>query len=580
MSSIWVWILAGLLVYTAISVFLDRTGRLPENIGTQGPLTTIRTERGKKSIDRLARRFSTFWRPWGDIGVALGVFVMAMAAAVLTWIGALMLVERPERVTDDPADVLVIPGVNQFLPIEAAPEIVLGLVIALVIHEGGHAIYCRLGDIEIESMGVALLALLPLGAFVEPNYDDQEEAERRDYLRMICAGITNNIVFALLLFALLFFAVSHAFAPVAGVPVGGTYPDTPATDAGIDGGDVIVGINGDEVDDEDELREHLNAAEERSVTVELADGDSVTVDRKVVVTQVTSSGAVAGGELNAGDSITTVDGEEVNTLNEFQKAAETQENIALTTASGEEVSIETGALAIDVGDDGAMADVADGDEFLITHLNGERVTHADDLRNALDAKQPGDTVEVTVIDGDERTHEVVLEDGGDGDATLGVQIAGGVNGVGVTDFGTDTYPAEEIAGLIQGDGGILGFGQYLLIMLFLPLIGAVDPAIGYNFAGFVGDAANFYEVTGPLSILGGGAFVLFNAMFWTAWINIQVGLFNCIPSYPLDGGHLLRELVAEIAERASLPYPEAAGVYAVRATTFLSITALLLMLFL
>jgi membrane-associated protease RseP (regulator of RpoE activity) len=86
-----------------------------------------------------------------------------------------------------------------------------------------------------------------------------------------------------------------------------------------------------------------------------------------------------------------------------------------------------------------------------------------------------------------------------------------------------------------------------LVLLFLP----VASIYGFpeNFPGFVGPVENFYTVGGPLEPLGGGVFLLANLLYWSAWINIQLGFFNCIPAFPLDGGHILRTSTESILSR-------------------------------
>lgn len=41
-------------------------------------------------------------------------------------------------------------------------------------------------------------------------------------------------------------------------------------------------------------------------------------------------------------------------------------------------------------------------------------------------------------------------------------------------------------------------------------------------------------------------------LFWCAWININVGIFNAIPMIPLDGGYIFKEVVDRLFERRGI----------------------------
>ncbi|MDY6765468.1 MAG: site-2 protease family protein, partial [Halobacteria archaeon] len=79
-----------------------------------------------------------------------------------------------------------------------------------------------------------------------------------------------------------------------------------------------------------------------------------------------------------------------------------------------------------------------------------------------------------------------------------------------------------------------------VISIFMPF--QVGGALFFN--GFHGDVTQFYRLTGPAASLGGYFWAIPNILFWTAWINFNLAFFNCVPAVPLDGGHILREVVS------------------------------------
>jgi len=555
------WVLIGVVCYMLVATALSSRGILPEYVRVSGPITTLHTQRGKAVLDWLARP-KRFWRAWGNFGIGIALVVMIGAFLLVMTAAYGVFTDPPEATAvNQPRNVLVIPGVNDFLPLSAAPEIVFGLLVGLVVHEGGHGLLCRVEDIEIESMGLALLTVVPLGAFVEPDEENRQRADRGGQTRMFAAGVTNNFAVSALAFLLLFGPVVGAIAPVAGVPIGNTVPGSAAADADIARGDVITAVGGQSVANENDLDAALAEADRRvSLTVDGGEETrQVRVTRSLLVTGAVP-GVVPGIEVSASQSpeIVAVNGTEVHTERAFEAALEERAVATIRTAEGTTATAPMGAYVPRLAEGGPLAQAASANASLIvTRIGDERIVDSDTLQTVLDARQPGERVTVEAYaDGERRTYDVTLGPSSQDDgARLGVSISEGSSGITTTDFGIDPYPAERFLALLGGGasgGGGGGIGSFLSgigAALVLPLASVIDPPLSYNFAGFVDPITNFYTIQGPLAAFGGAVFALANVLFWIGWINIQLAFFNCIPTFPLDGGHILRTSTEALVSR-------------------------------
>ncbi len=235
-------------IYVAVVVYLKWSGRFADHVMFYGPILALRTT--KVGFFDIFRRIAWPLRLYAGLGVVAVAIVSFVFAVLLLFTFQLLLLTRPEPTQIiAPQNILLIPGVNEFVPGTVA--VWLALVITLVVHEFGHGILSRVEGIRVKAAGV-LLAVIPIGAFVEPDEEELEKASRGAKMRMYGAGITNNFVVGLLSIFLMIALVGMA-VPVTTPMIHGIYQNSPAFNASVPQDSVVVALNGTPVGDREEL---------------------------------------------------------------------------------------------------------------------------------------------------------------------------------------------------------------------------------------------------------------------------------------------------------------------------------------
>jgi len=505
-------------VYWQSILILKKYGILERfNISNHGPLLMIRTTKGQKFLDRVASAKS-FWRLFGDAGIPVMLFGMFLMFALIIFSDIAMVASLYEQTTPVPSEmhelrnIFLIPGINEFIPVVWG---IIGLIITLVVHEFSHAIMSKAEDIKVKSMGL-ILVLIPIGGFAEPDEEQlfgkrdkheggkneetshQKTATRRQRVRILTAGVMANFVTAFVAFVL-FFIVIGSIAPVSNVVITDVVPGSPAADVGLTEMTVVTHINDQKIENGSAFHMHIASLPFGEVFKLGIKKDGKTSE-VLLMPDMKKNGIISGVKFN---------------------------------------EIVYGMPAEKAGLVGGT---------LITRIDDVQIYNTQDFFDFMANTTPDQEIIIHTLIADEEINYSI---------TLASNPSGGEKGfIGVSGFSTffasrsigislGEYPARELLHFLQMIPYMMTGVAGWIILLVLPF---PNPFIG-SFAGFNTSIYMFYEPIGWAVPLGVGVFWLANSLLWIGLINFYVGLFNCLPMLPLDGGHVFRDILHSILAR-------------------------------
>ncbi|MCQ1536838.1 PDZ domain-containing protein [Methanosarcina sp. KYL-1] len=554
------------LLYWFLVSILDRRGILEKyNISTFGPfpILMIRTTKGLKLLDILARpRF--YWRVFANLGIWLmfagmiAMFLIIVLSDIAMYTSFLNNnVPEPSRY-NAPRNILLIPGLNEFIPFTWG---VIALIVTLVVHEFSHAILCRVEGVRVKSMGI-LLALVPIGGFAEPDDEqlfgkkeravekeeeppltatieeieewEREEKQRTELqrtepkalkveeeagpvktatrnqrARILAAGVMANFFVAFVAFLLFFGPVLGAIAPLSDAMVVGVSENSPAGLAGIQENMVIIQIDDTNI---------TNAMEVLSYLETVKPGDTVSIH------------ALQDG---------------VASVHEVETVSLPEGYISGVLVGGVVPESPAEAAGFEPG-------------MVMLRIDGREMHSAADFVEYMESTRANQTVKVE-LQPSENYSGTLTENGtvvldvklaphysGSGQGFLGVSY--GQNGVvECPKLGVSLWMPQSkfyLDALKQIPSMLTNIAGWL-ILLGLPIYGFA----GEGFRGFSGTIAQFYQPVGWAEPLGVGIFWIANSLLWIGWLNFYVGLFNCLPAVPLDGGHVFKDYTYSLVYR-------------------------------
>ena len=270
------WILLVILllgVYTAVAYYIHSRKLWEDRITFYGPIMAIKTNR-IGFFDKFIA-FRTFFRIYGTAGVAAVIIVSVFITVMLFISVRYTLLVQPEPTgIYKPQNILLLPGINEYVPSTLA--VWLAFIITIAVHEFGHAILCRVENIKVKTMGV-LVAVIPIGFFVEPDEEQLDRTRGMAKIRMFGAGITNNLVVGFSCFILLILCMGLV-VPVTQPIIHGVYKDYPAAIAGIPPGSIVTAVNGVPVTSRADVSTILNTTQPGTILTLTVEKDSVSRD--------------------------------------------------------------------------------------------------------------------------------------------------------------------------------------------------------------------------------------------------------------------------------------------------------------
>jgi len=270
----WILLIIFLIsVYAAIAYYIHSRKLWEDHITFYGPILALKTNR-VGFFDKFAA-FRTFFRIYGTAGL-IAVIIVSVFITVMLFISVrYTLIVQPEPTgIYKPQNILLLPGINEYVPSTLA--VWLAFIITIGVHEFGHAILCRVENIKVKTMG-ALVAVIPIGFFVEPDEEELDKTKGMAKVRMFGAGITNNLVVGFSCFLLLILFMGLV-TPVSQPVIQGVYKDYPAASAGIPPGSIVTAVNGVPVSSRIDVSTILNTTKPGNTLTLTAEKDKIVKD--------------------------------------------------------------------------------------------------------------------------------------------------------------------------------------------------------------------------------------------------------------------------------------------------------------
>lgn len=204
----------------------------------------------------------------------------------------------------------------QDILLNTVPSFLVVLSIVVFVHEWGHYIVAKMCGVKVESFSIGFgpeilgfndksgtrwkISLLPLGGYVKMFGDEDPSSAKpgEGVFRMtdaekgmaffhkpvgqraaiVVAGPAINFIFTFIVFVGLFCTEGQPFTPPRIAEVA---PNTPAAEAGLMAGDMVLAVNGSRIDRFEEIRREVSGARDETVRLTI-ERDGQEIEKSII----------------------------------------------------------------------------------------------------------------------------------------------------------------------------------------------------------------------------------------------------------------------------------------------------------
>jgi len=500
------------IIYVPFYIWVRRSPKAAEyGLAKYGPCVMIKTQYGTRLMDRLSR-YRRFWKFFGTFSLIVSLFLMIFIIVIIA-VGVMNLATSLSSPGMGLQYALAIPGLNPLLPFWYG---VLGLIVAMVVHELSHGMQTRANDMRVDSTGV-LYGVVPLGAFVEPNEEDIRKSSRRAKLDLYSAGISANFITAAVTFFIFAFLM-------------------------------LGNVSSDYGD---------NAAVYQ-----------ITADSPAYLADI-PSGAIIESVYPVGDPTGSVDGKYLysdNYSTQYSWNPGDEVTVSYLTQDGPHTANVRWGLFIERVSPGSPADGNLNEKTFITSItmNGGEPTPIygySEFLSFMQTTKPGTPVTIDCMSADGTstfTKSLTLGDKG------GIGYVGIVTSTSGMNFITPNIMLDTGRNPIYGAGSVTDAATSMLSYISGPFNG---------FSPIPQSVHWWYDVP-----MGGAFWTLISVFYWIFWLNIMLGVSNAIPAFPFDGGFIFQGGFSSLLERLGMKEEKKREDLVAKVTSSLSLIMIFLLI--